>query len=95
MIGELSQLIRLNPQDPRNYVQRGHAWGAKSEPDKAVKDFDEAVRLDPKYAAAYAGRGGIWYEKHDFDKAMSDVNRAITSSSRTATHSPVAALSGM
>jgi hypothetical protein len=39
-----------DPKDATAYYDRGAAWHAKGEYDRAIADYNEAVRLDPKYA---------------------------------------------
>src|SRR3569833_704776 len=45
------------------YNNRGLAWMAKGDMDRAIADFDEAVRLDPNYVDVYFNRGDAWEEK--------------------------------
>ena len=56
----LHEAIRLDPEYAAAYNDRGGAWYAKQEYDKAIADYNEAIRLDPKYAAAYHNRGNAW-----------------------------------
>ena len=44
------------------YNNRGIAYAAKGDLDRAIADFNEAIRLDPKDATAYTNRG-LTYEK--------------------------------
>ena len=53
-------------------VNRGSAWGAKGDLDRAIADFDEAVRLDPKDAQAYYNRGTAWEKKRRLREALAD-----------------------
>ena len=38
---------------PRLSINRGDAWQAKGDIDKAIADYTEAIRLDPRHAQAY------------------------------------------
>ena len=59
------------------YYNRGLAWQAKGENDKAIADHTEALRLDPKFATAYIGRGYAWQAKGENDKAIADYTDAL------------------
>ena len=59
------------------YGQRGLTWAAKSEYDKAIKDYNEAIRLNPRDAVAFANRGISWVSKGEYDKGIKDYNEAI------------------
>ena len=39
------------------YINRGIAYRAKGEPDRAIEDYDKAIWLNPKFADAYNRRG--------------------------------------
>jgi tetratricopeptide (TPR) repeat protein len=58
------------------YDNRGNAYLAKGDNDRAVADYDEAIRLYPEYAFAYNGRGNAYQGKRDNDRAKGDYNRA-------------------
>jgi lipoprotein NlpI len=60
-----------------SFNNRGGAWSAQKEYDKAIRDYDEAIRLDPKYAFAYYNRGNAWWAKKEFDKAIQDYDVAV------------------
>src|SRR5215471_18453673 len=59
------------------YYDRGIAWKAKGDLDRAIADYSEAIRLDPKYEHAYGNRGNAWKAKGDLDRAIADYDEAI------------------
>ncbi|MGO9135188.1 MAG: tetratricopeptide repeat protein [Methylovirgula sp.] len=59
------------------YNNRGVAYAAKGDLDRAIADFDQAIRLDPKDEVAYKNRGGAYKAKGDFDRAIADYSEAI------------------
>jgi tetratricopeptide (TPR) repeat protein len=46
----------LNPNDALALSNRGKAYAGKSQPDRAIKDFDQAIRLNSNLADAYINR---------------------------------------
>src|SRR5689334_10179029 len=56
---------------------RGAAYRAKGDNERAVADLNEAIRLDPKLAMAYNNRGAYYNEQGDNDRAIADYNQAI------------------
>jgi tetratricopeptide (TPR) repeat protein len=59
VIKDLSEAIRLNPNDSLDYVVRAEAYWEIKDYSNAWKDVNEAIRLDPNNALAYADRG-LW-----------------------------------
>jgi tetratricopeptide (TPR) repeat protein len=59
------------------HYNRGFAWQAKGDYDRAIADYDQAIRLDPKHTAAYINRGVAWNDKGDLDRAIADYTEAI------------------
>ena len=59
------------------FKNRGVAYRAKGDPDRAIADYSEAIRLDPKDAFTFVGRGGVFSYKGDFERAIADYNEAI------------------
>ncbi|HEX4915115.1 MAG TPA: tetratricopeptide repeat protein, partial [Vicinamibacterales bacterium] len=49
--------IKLNPEDPYCYNNRGVAYHKKGEYETAIHDFSRAIELNPGYAKAYQNRG--------------------------------------
>ncbi len=58
-------------------MNRGNAYSAKGEFDKAMQDYDEAINLDPKNAGAYVNRALALARQGDFEAAMKDYAKAI------------------
>jgi tetratricopeptide (TPR) repeat protein len=69
-VDDFSEAIRRNPRDPIAYDNRGMAYYAKGDLDRAIADFNEAIRLDPKDAVAYNNRGAAHGAKADAHLAI-------------------------
>jgi tetratricopeptide (TPR) repeat protein len=71
------------------YFDRGKAWAAKQDYEKAIQDYSEAIRLDPSRAVFFNNRGIAWFRRvdsdreevrdkeEDCDKAIEDFSEAI------------------
>jgi tetratricopeptide (TPR) repeat protein len=66
------------------HTDRGVAYVALLDYDRALSDFGEAIRVDPTFAKAFANRGAVHGAKQDFDKAIEDFTRAIELGPRSA-----------
>jgi tetratricopeptide (TPR) repeat protein len=58
-------------------MNRGNAYSAKGDLDKAMQDYNEAINLDPKNAGAYVNRASELARQGDFEAAMKDYAKAI------------------
>jgi tetratricopeptide (TPR) repeat protein len=58
------------------HKNRGNAYLAQQDHDRALADYNEAVRLDPNFAAAYNNRGRVYLDRGDLDRAMAEFNEA-------------------
>ena len=69
---------KLSARERADALQnRGLAWKAKSDNDRALADFNEAIRADRKWAVPYAKRGDLYDDLGDQDRAIVDLNEAI------------------
>ncbi len=69
----------LNDDDrATSYNNRGIAFAAKGEDDKAVADYTMAIKIAKLYGPAYLNRGNIYSNQGKFDAALSDYNFVIT-----------------
>ena len=59
------------------FYNRGNAWHAKGDNDRAIADYTEAIRLDPREARAFNNRAVAWQAKGEYDRAIADCNEAI------------------
>jgi tetratricopeptide (TPR) repeat protein len=59
-------------------MNRGNAYQAKDELDKALRDYDEAVTLDPANAGAYVNRASILSIRGESDDAIKDLDAALS-----------------
>lgn len=56
---------------------RGGAYSAAGQFDKAVADFTQALQLNPNDGILYIGRGNAYLQNGDFDHADADFDAAI------------------
>ena len=56
---------------------RGIAYGAKGDNERAIKDFDQVVKLDANNAVALNNRGIAYRNKGEYDRAIADFDEAI------------------
>ena len=66
------------------HTERGVAYVALLDYDRALSDFGEAIRIDATFSKAFANRGAVHGAKQDFDNAIKDFTRAIELGPRSA-----------
>src|SRR6266851_8424920 len=59
------------------FQNRGSAYVAKGDTDRAIQDYDQAIKLDPKYANAFNSRGIAYQAKGDNERAIKTYGQAI------------------
>lgn len=60
------------------YNNRGNAYSAKSDYDRAIRDFDESIKLNPAYIRPLNNRGVAYLKKGQYDLAIKAFDQAIT-----------------
>ena len=83
-VEHLSEAIRLSPNSPNAYLNRGYAAQGMANYGKSIDDFNKALEIDPYLAMAYFNRGVSWKMLGDFDRAIADQVRAVSLSPRLA-----------
>ena len=72
-----SRALKLKPDLPDAFINRGDAYLGKGDFDPALADFNKVIELNPNDPDAYIIRGDAYLGKGDFDPALADFNKAI------------------
>ncbi len=75
-IRDLTEAIRIDPEDPHTYIFRGIVYGAKREFEEALADFSKALELRPN-GGFYHCRANTHWKMGQFDNALADWTKAI------------------
>ena len=59
------------------YNNRGNAYAAKGEYDRAIDDYNQALQLNPNDTEAYNNRGIVYGAKGDKQKAIADFQTCL------------------
>jgi lipoprotein NlpI len=78
-IRDFDQAIRMEPNFPETYANRGDAYLWKGDFLRAAQDYDQVLRLDPQFAQGFHRRGVIKLLLGQFRPAQEDLNLAIHS----------------
>ena len=80
-IGGCTTIIQSGRESRANlaaaFNNRGSAYSAKQDYDRAIADLNQAISLNPRLAVAFINRGNIYYAKRDYDRAIADYDSAI------------------
>ncbi|MBI4310663.1 MAG: tetratricopeptide repeat protein [Chloroflexi bacterium] len=80
-VAEYSEAVRVQPDFPSAYNNRGAAQAMLGNYAEAISDYGEAVRQDATYAEAYNNRGIAYSDLGEYDKAIADFDSAIARTS--------------
>jgi tetratricopeptide (TPR) repeat protein len=67
---------RIDPGLAEAFHDRGLAWSAKRDYDRAIADYDATIQIRPQSAPTFFSRGLAKEAKEDFDGAVADFTRA-------------------
>ena len=85
-MADMTDAIRLNPDDALAYSNRGILWREKHDVERAIADFTSAIRIEglPRsdiggdgHVNIYANRGLAYMAKGDLALALADFDEAI------------------
>jgi tetratricopeptide (TPR) repeat protein len=76
-VREYTDALAADPRSSGAYRNRGYAWLALRETEKAKADFDRALEIAPDFSEAYLGRGGLYYLQGKYAEAIDDFDRVI------------------
>jgi len=76
-IMELTEAIRLNPNNGSAYFYRADSYAMKEDYDRALPDINQAIRLSPNNSEYFYLRGVVYFWKDDYDRAIEDFNQAL------------------
>jgi tetratricopeptide (TPR) repeat protein len=74
---QLSEAIRLDPNNVKSYMDRGYAYYMLNKYDQTIEDLNEAIRLGPRIAFFYGLRGRAYALLGKYESAIEDSNEAI------------------
>ncbi len=76
-LAECTEAIRLDPDHPHAWLERGDLKSRQGQYEGAIADYDQAIRLDPRNAGAYANRSLAKSELGRHDEALEDLDQAM------------------
>ncbi|MCC5635169.1 tetratricopeptide repeat protein [Nostoc sp. CHAB 5844] len=76
-VDNLTQSIKINPQNSFAYNHRGDAFYRLGDYQKAQADSSQAIALNPQDANAYYDRGFAWFGLGKYKEAIADYTQAI------------------
>lgn len=76
-IADCTETIRLDPGNPRLYLERADARSRLDCYEEAIADYDRAIALDPDSVAAYLGRCHAKSELGRHEEAIEDYDHAV------------------
>ena len=67
----------MDPSYATAYNNRGAAYLAKDDYERAIRDFDQAINLNLRDALAHNNRGLAYWGKGEYDLAIRDFEKAL------------------
>ncbi len=72
-----TQIIALDPKNAIAFNNRGTAYHALKQHDKAIEDYNQAIILEPEDVSGFYNRGNVYHGLKEYNKAIEDYTQAI------------------
>jgi len=59
------------------YYNRGNAYAALGNQERAIEDYERALKINPQYAVVYSNRGSLYFKLGNYKQAIEDYDKAI------------------
>jgi tetratricopeptide (TPR) repeat protein len=76
-VHDFGEAVRIDPNYPGGYSERGQALFKLGETDRAIADYTAALKRDPNYGPALRGRAMANLYRGATELALADLSRAI------------------
>jgi tetratricopeptide (TPR) repeat protein len=80
-VGACTSIIESGRGNARNraiaFTNRGTAYSAQRDYERAIADHTQAISLDPQFAGPFYNRGAVYADLGDYARAITDYDRAI------------------
>ena len=74
---DFTEAVRIDPNYPGGYTERGQALFKLGETDRAIADYSAAIKRDPNFGPALRGRAMANLYRGATDLALADLSKAI------------------
>ena len=76
VVGDLTQALKLDPQNQYLYYNRANAHMATADYRSAIADYTHAIAIDQRLAEAYFNRGLAYIHLGQRQEGISDLSKA-------------------
>jgi tetratricopeptide (TPR) repeat protein len=76
-VADFSEAVRIDPNHPSGYTERGQALFKLGETDRAITDYSAALKKDPNFGPALRGRAMANLYRGSTELAFTDLSKAI------------------
>ena len=76
-VASYTQALKMKPDLPEAYNNRGCAYLDMDDIDSAIQDYNTVIEWDSEDAVPYHNRGNAYFDEGDVDKALQDYDTAI------------------